>query len=323
MKVLWIFAHPERRSLSAALRDDGLRALREHGHEVRESDLYAMGWNPVVDAADFGHDPDERLLVAAASEEAYTSGGLSADIRAEHAKLAWADTVVVQFPLWWFGMPAILKGWFDRVFVKGLAYGVVEHGPEGRRTLRYGEGRLAGKRAMVVVTAGGTAASYGPRGVNGQLEDLLFPLQHGTFFYAGMSVVPPVLVSGADRLSEAGRAAAAAELRARLLALADTDPIPFRAQNGGDYDADLTLRPEQEPGRAGVAVHVRPAAPDRSTSGGRRGGVRPWGRPPHRPPSARRRSRRPPRDPSPPWSGTGRCAGCAAPARWRGSRAPR
>ncbi|MFC7329585.1 NAD(P)H-dependent oxidoreductase [Marinactinospora rubrisoli] len=259
MKVLWIFAHPERRSLSAALRDEGLRALRAHGHEVRESDLYAMGWNPVVDAADFGHDPGERLLVAAASEGAYASGGLSADIRAEHAKLAWADTVVVQFPLWWFGMPAILKGWFDRVFVKGLAYGVAEHGPGGRRTLRYGEGRLAGKRAMVVVTVGGTAAAYGPRGVNGELADLLFPLQHGTFFYTGMSVVPPVLVSGADRLSETEYAAAAAELRERLLALPDTDPIPFRPQNGGDYDADLTLRPEHEPGRTGLAVHVGPA----------------------------------------------------------------
>ncbi|MFD8283710.1 NAD(P)H-dependent oxidoreductase [Streptomyces solisilvae] len=252
MNVLWIFAHPEQRSLGGALRDEGLRALREAGHDHRLSDLYAMRWNPVVDGADFRHDEGERLIVGAASHRAYDAGTLSEDIRAEQEKIAWADALIVQFPLWWYGMPAILKGWFDRVFVKGLAYGV--RGPDGR-TLRYGDGKLAGKRAMVVLTAGAPEATMGPRGVNGEIDDLLFPLQHGTFWYSGMSVLPPYVVYGADRVPAEAYEAHAAALRKRLAALPTEEPIPFRRQNGGDYDERLVLRPDLLPGRTGLSVH--------------------------------------------------------------------
>ena len=117
MKILWVSAHPEPKSLNAALRSDALSALRGADHDIRTSDLYAMRWNPVVTADDFGHDPHHRLLVGARSGQALTEGTLAPDIRAEQRKLAWADAVIVQFPLWWYGMPAILKGWFDRVFV--------------------------------------------------------------------------------------------------------------------------------------------------------------------------------------------------------------
>ncbi|MFJ7210152.1 NAD(P)H-dependent oxidoreductase [Amycolatopsis sp. NPDC098790] len=257
MNVLWVFAHPEPRSLSGALRDDGVRTLREFGHDVRESDLYAMKWNPVVDAADFGAEAgDERLIVGATSARAHANGELCPDIVAEQEKLDWADALVVQFPLWWYGLPAILKGWFDRVFVKGFGYGVRA---EDGRTLRYGEGRLAGKRAMVVLTAGAREPAMGPRGVNGALNDTLWPLQHGTLFYAGMSVLPPVPVYGADRMPAEQFAEARQLLRTRLRTLETTDPIPFRTQNGGDYDDDLVLRPEHAQGATGLAIHLTQA----------------------------------------------------------------
>jgi NAD(P)H dehydrogenase (quinone) len=253
VQVLWIFAHPEQRSLNAALRDEGLRTLRELGHDVELSDLYAMGWNPVVDAEDFAHDPRERLVVGAESKRAFVSGRLSDDVRAEQEKLERADAVIVQFPLWWYGMPAILKGWFDRVFVKGFAYGVAD--PDSGRTLRYGEGRLAGKRAMVVLSAGAREASMGPRGVNGEVNELLFPLQHGTLWYSGMSVLPPVVVYGADRVSDAAYELAAKELRSRLGSLQDDEPLSFRYQNRGEYDENLVLRPDIAAGRSGLSVH--------------------------------------------------------------------
>ncbi|MFJ4098930.1 NAD(P)H-dependent oxidoreductase [Amycolatopsis japonica] len=254
MNVLWIFAHPEPRSLGGSLRDEGLRALRAQGADVRESDLYAMKWKAVVDADDFGRAAStERLIVGSTSKDAFRSGELSEDIRAEHEKLAWADTVIFQFPLWWYGMPAILKGWFDRVFVKGFAYGVQR--PDGR-TARYGEGALAGKRAMVVLTAGAPEATIGPRGVNGEIGDLLFPLQHGTLWYAGMSVLPPLTICGADRVSPEQYETAAESLRERLRTLSTQDPIPFRRQNGGDYDDALVLRDELALGRSGIGVHL-------------------------------------------------------------------
>ncbi|HET6504758.1 MAG TPA: NAD(P)H-dependent oxidoreductase [Amycolatopsis sp.] len=255
MKVLWIFAHPERRSLNASLRDAGIRALDELGHEHRESDLYAMNWNPVVDRADFGLDPAARLLVGPDSEQAYLCGELSDDIRAEQEKIKWADTVVLQFPLWWAGPPAILKGWFDRVFVKGFAFGV--SGDDGR-TLRYGEGKLAGRRAMAVVSVGAREASLGPRGVNGDIGELLFPLHHGTLWYAGISAVPPLVVYGADRATGTEYVEYSTELTTRLASLDTTPPIPFRYQNHGDYDENLELKPDRAPGRAGLGVHLAP-----------------------------------------------------------------
>ncbi|HVW42296.1 MAG TPA: NAD(P)H-dependent oxidoreductase, partial [Amycolatopsis sp.] len=197
MKVLWLFAHPDQRSLNAALRDEGLRTLTEQGHEYRLSDLYAMKWDPLVWEVD----------------------AFDEDVVAEQEKLRWADALVVQFPLWWYGPPAIMKGWFDRVFVRGFGYGV--KAPDGT-VLRYGEGELAGKRAMLITTVGGRRTSLGRRGVNGDLSSLLFPLQHGTFWYTGMSPLPPVVIYGADRVEFP---AAAAEVRARVATLFTADSI--------------------------------------------------------------------------------------------------
>ncbi|GLY96157.1 NAD(P)H dehydrogenase [Actinoplanes sp. NBRC 103695] len=253
MNVLWILAHPEPRSLSGFLAAEGQRELRVAGHEVEISDLYAMGWNPVVDAASYAHDPALRFHVASAAEKAYQSGGLTPDIRAEQQKINRADTIIVQFPMWWFGMPAILKGWFDRIWHQGYAYG--KRGPHGE-WIGYGDGFLAGKRALAVVTMGGPTWLYGERGIHGSIDELLFPLQHGMLFYAGAEVLPPVLMSGADRFTPAEGDAAAKELRERLLAIPTAEPIPYRTQSSGDYDEKLVLRPDVAPGLTGLGVHL-------------------------------------------------------------------
>jgi NAD(P)H dehydrogenase (quinone) len=255
MNVLWVFAHPEQHSLNGALKEVGLAALHDLGHECRVSDLYAMRWKAAVDAGDFTHhEPEERLVVTTTSHRAHVNGTLSPDITAEQAKLRWADTVVLQFPLWWYGMPAILKGWFDRVFVKGFAYGVTDPEHPGR-TLRYGEGTLAGKRAFTIITTGSPPAPLASRGINGQLDLILFPLLHGTLWYSGMSVLPPFTVFGADRLSERQYEDYVTLLRQRLETIEDIAPMPFRRQNAGDYDEDLLLRPDLAPGETGLGIH--------------------------------------------------------------------
>lgn len=252
MKVLWIFAHPERRSLNGSLLTDGLRELTELGHEHRVSDLYAMGWKAVVDADDFHHGPNDRLVVGAEQEQAYLDGRLSEDITAEQDKMAWADALVFQFPLWWFGPPAILKGWFDRVLVQGFAFGV--KGPDGRAR-RYGDGGLVGKRAMIITSVGARASSFGPRGIHGQADEVLFPLLHGTFWYTGMSPLPPFIVYGADRTTEADRDRHAAALRDRLRVLESEEPLPYRYERSEDYDDRLVLRSGVAPGETGLGAH--------------------------------------------------------------------
>lgn len=257
MKILVVSAHPDPRSLTNALRDVAVDQLRMDGHEVRVSDLYADGWKSAVDRADFpALSASERLRVPAASSDAFATRTLTDDVKDEQAKLLWADALILAFPLWWFSMPAILKGWIDRVYAFGFAYGVGEHS-ERRWGERYGEGTLAGKRAMLVVTAGGWDTHYGPRGINGPIDDLLFPINHGVLFYPGYDVLSPFVLYRADGMDEGAFDTAAAGLRTRMRSLFVTPPIPFRRQNGGDYEIpSLDLRPHVDPLRSGFAVHL-------------------------------------------------------------------
>src|SRR6202035_2249637 len=103
-----------------------------------------------------------------------------------------------------------------------------------RSSERYGEGVFKGKRAMLVVTTGGWAEHYSERGVNGPIDDLLFPIQHGILFYPGFDVLPPFVVfktgaMDAQRHSETLRA-----LGARLDKAMQAAPIAYRRQNHGD-----------------------------------------------------------------------------------------
>ncbi|OWT79898.1 MULTISPECIES: NAD(P)H-dependent oxidoreductase [unclassified Achromobacter] len=257
MNVLIVYAHPEPRSLNGALKDFAVQHLRAQGHTVQVSDLYAMNWKATLDGADrLDRDSAARFDASLDSRHAYENGTQSADIAAEQDKLRWADAVLFQFPLWWFSMPAIMKGWFERVYAYGFGYGVGEHS-DRRWGDRYGEGMLAGKRAMLVVTTGGWASHYGPRGINGPLDDLLFPIQHGMLFYPGFEVLPPFAIYRSSRVDEARYAEATAALGQRLDDLWTQAPIPFRRQNAGDYAIpQLTLREDLAQGKAGFAAHI-------------------------------------------------------------------
>ncbi|MEW1931670.1 NAD(P)H-dependent oxidoreductase [Rhodococcus sp. NPDC079359] len=253
MNILWVYAHPEPRSLNGSLRKAALEQLHADGHTVEQSDLYAMQWNPLIRPADYDHDPTERFQVANASSSALAAGTQTPDIVAEQQKLLRADAVVLQFPLWWFSMPAIMKGWVDRVFVEGFGYGIRR--ADGR-SRRYGDGMLAGKRAMIVVSMGGSEHTVSPRGINGDLHELLYPIQHGILFYTGMSVLPPVLIASADRMTETDYAAAESGLVQRVKSLFTDQPIPYRTQNDGDYDRRYVLRDDIEPEAIGIRVHT-------------------------------------------------------------------
>ncbi|WP_206956951.1 NAD(P)H-dependent oxidoreductase [Trinickia acidisoli] len=257
MNVLLVYAHPEPTSLNGALRDFSVKRLEEAGHTVRVSDLYAMKWKATIDADDStDHVPGSAFHASLASKHAFENGTQSEDIAAEQEKIKWADAVILQFPLWWFSMPAILKGWVERVYAYGFAYGVGEHSDK-RWGDRYGEGSMAGKRAMLVVTAGGWEPHYSSRGINGPIDDVLFPINHGVLFYPGFDVLPPFVVYRTGRMDEARFAQTRDALGRRLDELWSTRPIPYRQQNAGDYHIpEGTLKEDILPGAAGLAVHV-------------------------------------------------------------------
>jgi NAD(P)H dehydrogenase (quinone) len=257
MNVLIVYAHPEPRSLNGVLRDFAVARLRDSGHDVTVSDLYAMGWKAALDGADFlNRDASQPLKVELASKRAFEENAQSADIEAEQKKLLAADAVILQFPLWWFTMPAILKGWVERVFAYGLAYGVGEHS-DRRWGDRYGEGTFQGKRAMLIVTAGGWSEHYSERGINGRIDDLLFPINHGVLHYPGFDVLPSFVIYQTGRMDEARYRQAEAELGERLDTLWTAEPIPYRMQNGGDYHIpSMQLKTGLSIGRPGLDIHL-------------------------------------------------------------------
>lgn len=252
--VLVVFAHPEPTSVTRQLVDVTAETLSAAGHRVLTSDLYGMRWKAVYDADDFpSRINPERLSFVAESGHAYATGRQTPDVVAEQEKLLAADAVILQFPLWWYGVPAILKGWIERVYAFGFAYGY----RNGTNECRFGDGILKGKRALVNVQTGGPAADYGPRGINGPIEQLLFPLTHGALFYPGMDVLPVHAVYGAGRFTTAAQMdAAKAGWRLRLAGLFTDAPTPFRAQNGGDFPDRHTMADHVAPGLTGIVAHV-------------------------------------------------------------------
>ncbi len=108
MRVLVVIAHPLESSLCHALARGAIEALEAAGHEVRVEDLYAAGFAPALTAA-------ERASYYA---ETFDGGAVKAQVE----NLLWAEGLVLCFPTWWFMPPAVLKGWFDRVWAPGSAY---------------------------------------------------------------------------------------------------------------------------------------------------------------------------------------------------------
>src|SRR3569833_37509 len=260
MNILIVYAQPEPTSLTRCLVDQSVRTLRARGHEVALSDLYGMQWKAVFDERDFPSRVNrERLCFITESGHAYSTSQQTPDVESEQRKLLAAAAVIFHFPLWWFGMPAILKGWIDRVFAYGLAYG---YRGEGNR-YRYGDGGLRGKRALLSVVVCGPAEDYGMRGINGPLDQLLFPITHGTLFFAGMDVLPTHAIYGSGRMTDGRIQTERALWRERLTHLFEAAPIAFRRQNDGDYPDGHVLADHVAPGQSGLVAHIATTARER------------------------------------------------------------
>lgn len=220
MKVLIVHAHPEPKSFCSALCSLAEKTLTAQGNEVTVSDLYDMKFNPVVSAADFGDRADPDYLVYALEQRhGWETKTLAPDIQAEIEKLLWADLVILNFPLFWFSVPAILKGWIDRVLISGLTYG-------GRRF--YDRGGLKGKRAMACLTLGGREHMLDrDEAVHGRLEDMLRPLLRGTLHYVGMDVLPPFVAWHVPYVDTAARHEYLDAYAARLARLDRLKPLTF------------------------------------------------------------------------------------------------
>ena len=112
MRILYLYCHPLEDSFHAAIRDAGVSALRANGHDVDLCDLYAEGFQPVL-TAEMRRDYHDTSL---------NRKGIESYVERLHA----AEGMVVQFPTWAFGFPAMLKGYFDRLFSPGITFDLTD-----------------------------------------------------------------------------------------------------------------------------------------------------------------------------------------------------
>jgi NAD(P)H dehydrogenase (quinone) len=240
MNVLLVYAHPEPTSFNAGLRDAATDVLSAAGHAVTVSDLYAQGFNPVAGPGDvIRRSNPEAFNLGMEQMHAVQSGALATDIQSEYDKLMAADLLLLQFPMWWFSMPAILKGWIDRVFVFGGAY-------DFGRT--WEKGVFSGKRALLSITASAPEAAFLPDGRSGDMERVLWPIHAGVLALCGYSVLPPFIAHGIPFIGADAMAAEVQRFRNYLAQLDEIKPLFFHP------DADIEsyrLRPDIDPATPG------------------------------------------------------------------------
>lgn len=250
----WVYTHPRRDSLNQHLLSAGHSILSEH-YDVTVSDLYAEGFDPALSERDLGSLSTVPGNLAELAGDAYARGEVEPEVRREQKSLAASELLVLQFPLWWYGPPAMLKGWLDRVLQTGFAQGDVDE--ETGMPRRYGDGMLTGRKALIIVTAGDDQRTLGPRGVSGDLDSLLFPLTHGALWYVGIEALDLHVVYDADGINGAGRAQEGQRLADRIKRLSSERPRPYRRLLDGDYDrATRALVNAVNPGRTDLAIHL-------------------------------------------------------------------
>ena len=222
MHAHFVLAHPEPQSYNAHLVRSGAAALEVEGWTTSVSDLYAMGFDPCERAE---HYPDrvrqDRFDAQAEQRNASQTRTLAKVVTDELALMDRADLLVLQYPMWWHLPPAMMKGWFDRVFAYGDGY---------TSKKRWENGRFVGKRALLSVTVGTSRETYAFDGRSGDINLMLWPVNF-SLAYVGYEVLTPFVAYGV----EAG--------------LRYSDPAAIEARLSGivaDFEAEL-LRTFERP----------------------------------------------------------------------------
>lgn len=194
MNILYLYAHPSTDSFNFQLKERACNLIQAANHRLVVSDLYANHYNPVADFTDFQLPQNELDRQYFNSQNiAYTKQALTNDINLEIDKLKQADHIILQFPLWWFSTPAILKGWLDRTLVKGFAY------DKGKILA---DGLLQGKTASLTVTTQSDQAAYQLNGSHqATMTQFLLPIHH-TLRFVGIRTLEPFIEYSVFNLDE-------------------------------------------------------------------------------------------------------------------------
>ncbi|MFT3989040.1 NAD(P)H oxidoreductase [Aestuariivirga sp.] len=185
MNVLVVFDHPRRQSFCGAMLDNLVEGLESAGHKAEIADLRAEAFDPRLPEADEPDWADDRKIY-------------SPEVLKEQARIARNDALAFVFPVWWWSFPATTKGWIDRVWNNGWAYG---------------SARLPQSRALLIGAASASAEAYRKRGYD---DAMRVQLVTGIMDYCGIAKAGLELFHDVTDNAEAGHQALK---RARQLGL--------------------------------------------------------------------------------------------------------
>lgn len=174
MKNLIIYAHPNSGSLNHFFKQTIIETLQESNQEIEVRDLYEISFNPVLSLNDMS---GQRM------------GKVADEVKTEQDFIVWADRIIFVYPIWWTGMPAIMKGYIDRVFSYGFAY---------RYDQGIQKGLFKGKKAIIVNSHGKSNTEYEAMGMD---KALSLTSDTGIFKYCGFEIQHHFYFDKADRAS--------------------------------------------------------------------------------------------------------------------------
>jgi NAD(P)H dehydrogenase (quinone) len=186
MKYLIVYAHPKPESFNHAILETISEELRKSNKDFQVIDLYKIGFNAVLSAEDLA---------------AIQNGEVPHDIKTEQDYISSADTLIFIFPIWWSSMPAILKGYIDRVFSLKFAYDITAD-----RVI----GLLKGKKAFLLSTTGASKEDYDKMGA---FQMMNMSMDMAIFQFSGMEVIGHKYFSAVPYVSDQDRKQMLEELR--------------------------------------------------------------------------------------------------------------
>ncbi|XP_031425127.1 NAD(P)H dehydrogenase [quinone] 1 [Clupea harengus] len=237
--VLIVYAHQSPTSFNSAAHKVAVEALKEQGCKVLVSDLYAMDFEASATAKDITGDlkNPENFQYGDETMAAWQEGRLTKEITEEQRKVEEAELIIFQFPLYWFSVPAIMKGWIDRVLSQGFAFSLQN---------MYDNGIFKDKKAVLSFTTGAMESMFMSDGINGDINIILWPLQNGVLHFCGFQVLEPQIFWSIAHTPPAVRIALLDAWRARLKGIWAEKPLSFASSALFDlsFQGGFRLTPE-------------------------------------------------------------------------------
>lgn len=221
LNVLIVVAHPNPIAFNHRLAAIAADTLRKNGYIVSLLDLYAM---PMVQSnliTDFNHSYNTRDFdYKLEQQNAFRNDSFNDEIKKSQRLLIDADILILQFPLWWFSMPAIMKNWIEKTISFDFAY-------NGRERRWFSNGVFKNKKAMLSLTTSGSKKLYQDNGINGDINRILWPIHNGLLNFIGYDVLPPFICWGSDTSQKNNKAHFERMFIKRLKSLKNIEPLTF------------------------------------------------------------------------------------------------